>query len=382
MDLRLNQSSPLYREQVAEFASLHAPPEVLKRIKATGTIHDATIHKALATKSWIGRSWPLHPEDTVMRPAEVSALWEAMRYFDLPVDLLELTEMAAWVIHRVGTDPQRGRYLPAVRSGELLISLSYTEPDAGSDLASVRTAAESKGDGTWVIRGAKVFTTGAHVADLLLVLVRSDPDAPRHQGLTLFLVPRRSAGIEIQPIHTFGGERTNAVFYDNVVVPESAVLGGVNEGWRIVNLALDFERSLIGAHCGRVQRVFDDLVDRLAERRCLGEPLVRMTLAELNVRIEGAQALADQVHGRIALGLPFHVEAAMTKLAATEVFKDLTYAALDLVGPEGLYRDLSNDGTGGIEHWFRHSHVETIYGGSNEIQRNIIAGSRLGLPRG
>jgi alkylation response protein AidB-like acyl-CoA dehydrogenase len=316
-----------------------------------------------------------------MNPADFGALWEALNYHLLPVDMLELTEMAAYAILRAGTIEQRSTFLAPIRTGKLLVALGYSEPDAGSDVAAAKTTATRDGNG-WVVNGAKIFTTGAHVSDYVLLLTRTNPDAPKHRGLTLFLVSLRDPGVEIQPIYTFGGERTNAVFYDDVTVSDDARIGEVDQGWAVLNVALDFERTLMGSFVGQAQRLLDDLLEAVGDGS-LGSA-ERARIAQLNVRIEAARGLADHVYRLALAGQAFTVEAAMTKLTVTEAFKDLAYLALDVIGPPALVsgHDTGAPVRGRLEHWFRHSQIATIYGGSNEIQRNIIAGRGLGLPRG
>jgi alkylation response protein AidB-like acyl-CoA dehydrogenase len=362
------------RERVQAFVDLHADDEAIERAWASGTLHDPAIHRALAAEGLIGAMWPVDLGGAGLSPIEAGHLWEAMNYHRLPIDLLELTEMAAYVLIETGSPEQRASILPRVREGSLLISLGYTEPGAGSDVAAAATRAVKDGD-HWRINGAKMFTTGAHVADLIFVLVRTDPDAAKHAGLSLFLVPRRTPGVSVRPVHTFGGERTNAVFLDDVIVPSQAMVGEAGAGWAILNTALDFERQVMAAYSGQARRLLDDLVGDLTRTGRLRSPVVRDRLAGFRVRLAAAQALTDEVGHRAELGLEIDVCAAMAKLAATEVFKDLSYAALDLAGPPGLLRP------GRLEHWFRHAQIATIYGGSNEIQRNIIARRRLDLPR-
>jgi alkylation response protein AidB-like acyl-CoA dehydrogenase len=375
-----NPYAATYREQVATFADRHAPAEVLERIHASGTLHDSLVHSALAEAGWIGASWPTEHGGSGSGVTELSAMWEALNYYRIPVDVLELTEMVAYVIAAVGTPEQQHEILPKVRSGECLISLGYTEAEAGSDVAAARTLAVRDGDG-WRISGAKMFTTGAHVADLVFLLARTLVDGPKHNSLTLFLVPLRAVGVRINAIHTFGGERTNATFFDDVWVPDSARVGDIDDGWSVLQLALAFERSMMGSYVGRAQRSYDDLLADLGDR--VAEAPVRVVLASLAGRLEAGRAMADHVTCLIAGGRDYTVEAAMTKLVVTELFKDLTYRALDLVGVESLVAGGdSRLSTGGrLEEWFRGAQVTTIYGGSNEIQREIVSRQHLALPR-
>ena len=370
-------------ERVGGFVGRCAPPAVLERVNESGTLHDPEIHAAFAREGWIGAAWPADVGGAEMPAEEFSLLWEALNYFGLPVDLLELTEMAAFAIVKCGSPAQQQRYLPAVRSGELTIALGYTEPDSGSDVAAAKTSATWDGE-AWVIRGSKVFTTCAHVADYVFLLARTDPSVPKHRGLSLFLVELGHPQIHISPIDTFGGERTNEVFFDDVRIPASSVVGSVNDGWSVLNWALNFERSIMGSFVGQAQRLYDDLAALLAETDSFDRSTTRAALAAMNTRIESARALADHVNLLVSQGRPFDVAAAMAKLAASEVFKDLSYLALDLAGERALLSATGERQTLGarLEHAFRHAQVTTIYGGSNEIQRNIIAARGLGLPRG
>jgi len=372
------QDRDAIRAIVADFTRRHVTDAAIDAAWTRGTLHDRSVHRALAREGLIGATWPADLGGQDLDPVSAGWLWEAMNYHRLPIDLLELTEMVAHVIVVVGSVVQRKRILPRVRSGEMLISLGYSEPGAGSDVAACATRAVRQGDG-WVINGSKIFTTGAHVADLVFVLARTGPDASRHRGLSLFLVPRKSTGVEVRPIHTFGGERTNAVFFTDVVVDADALVGAVDDGWSVLNLALDFERQVMGAYAGQARRLFDDLVSVLESR--IVDPVTTHELARVNVRLEEARVLADDVGARAAARQPIDVAAAMAKLAVTESLKELAYLGLDLVGPESLIcaTEQGRRQSGGLEHWFRHAQVVTIYGGSNEIQRDIIARRGLGL---
>lgn len=376
--LTVTTTDPGYREVVRAFAAEHAPATLLEEIRRTGTYHDPGLHRAYAERGWIGALWPREVGGLGLSPAEFGELYEALNYHLLPLDLLELTEMAAFALLRRGTPAQQQRFLPAIKAGEVLIALGYSEPNAGSDVAAVQTHAKQDGD-DWVINGSKMFTTCAHVADHIFLLTRTNLEVPKHKGLTLFLVPSESPGIEIQPIHTFGGQRTNSVFLTDVRVSGDAVVGDVNEGWSVLNLALDFERMVMASFVGQAQRLLDDLLGALTRTGAPTSRCARSQLIDLNVRIESARALGRSVYARAAAGVPFSVEAAMSKLAVTEAFKDLSYVALDVLGIDGLLVD--GDLGDRFEHAFRHAQIMTIYGGSNEIQRNIIARRALDLPR-
>jgi alkylation response protein AidB-like acyl-CoA dehydrogenase len=372
------------RREVFAFAGQAVSETLIDRVHHDGTLHDAAIHRAMGERGWIAAFLPAELGGAGLPLSLVGALWEVMYYAGVPMDGLALTEIAVYAIWKAGSPEQHARYLEPVLRGDGLISLGYSEPDAGSDVAAVKTRAETVAGG-YLVNGAKMFTTMAHIADHVLLLCRTDPAAPKHRGLSLFLVPLDAPGVEIQPVETFGGERTNATFYHDVFVPESARIGGENDGWSILMLALAVERAVVGVYTGQARAVLDDLIGalRAGAGPGLDDAHVGRRLALINARLQGAVALVEQVCTRLDAGEPADVEAAMAKLFVTETLKDLTYEALDLVGPAALVerRHPAAVAAGRLEHMFRHAQITTIYGGSSEMQRNIIAGLGLRLPK-
>lgn len=382
MDFRSNTEGSAFVEDVQTFFAEHLTPEILARVDRDGTLHDDGLHKALASRRWIGASWPEELGGLGMDPAEFSAFWEIAQYCRAPVDGQLVTEMVGLTIARLGTDELKQAILPRIVAGEVLISLGYTEPDSGSDVAAAKTTAV-RVDGGYQINGSKMFTTVAHIADYVFLLARTDPTVSKHRGLTMFLVPTSAPGVEVRAVETFGGERTNATFYDNVFVPDNLRVGAENDGWRVVLTALDVERASIRGYVGQARRLLDDLLEALeGDPGRLEASGMRSALSAVNVQIEASRALADRVFCAIAKGEIPSAEAAMFKLLVTDMFKDLSHLALDLVGPAALLTGASSGALvgGHLEHSFRHAQIATIYGGSNEIQRNIIAGRALKLP--
>ena len=252
-------------------------------------------------------------------------------------------------------------------------------------MAAARTRAVRDGD-EWVIDGQKMFTTLAHEASFVFLLTRTNWDAPKHKGLTMFLVPLDSEGIEIQPIETLGGERTNVTFYNGVRVPDTARVGAVDGGWEVMRVALTFERG--GGSAGQMRRLLRRCPDLLHEPSRDGEldalAHARQSVGRLAVDAEVAKLLAYRTVWVNAMGGLAGVEGSMAKLFSSEAFQRACAALLDVQGAEGA---LESPGDAvpvweSLEHEFRHSAVTTIYGGSSEIQRSIIAEHRLGLPRG
>jgi alkylation response protein AidB-like acyl-CoA dehydrogenase len=375
MDLRRSPAQQQAEADAEAFFDAHLTDVMVATAWENGTLHDAGLHRAIARQGWIGAWWPVESGGLGLSALQAGAIAEVAYRRNAPIVAQVLTEFAGYAILVHGTPEQRAEFLPGILSGDLLIALGFSEPDAGSDVAAVTTRAEPV-DGGYVIDGAKIFTTMAHASDYVFLLARTDPGAPKHRGLSMFLVPLDAEGVEIHPVETFGGERTNATFYDNVFVPETGRVGAENEGWTVLGAALTVERAAVGSYVGEARRTFSELVAALTEHRPadLRDPRVRARLAEWSARIEAAAVLADRVSWLLDRGGEPTVEAAMTKLAVTDVFKDLAHEALDLAGPEALTE-------GGLTHAFRHSQVATIYGGSNEIQRNLIAQRALGLPR-
>lgn len=384
MDFRSSPERDAFRREAEVFFAEHVTTEMAERARATGTIHDDDLYRALGGRRWIGAFWPAEDGGLGLAPVDAGVLYEAACYAQAPIDGHLITEMAGYAILKLGTPEQRAEFIPKILAGDMLLALGYTEPDSGSDVAAAKTRAV-KVEGGYRIDGAKMFTTMAHVANYVFLLARTDPDVPKHRGLSMFLVPLDAEGVEIRPIETFGGERTNATFYDTVFVPDSHLVGRENDGWQVITLALDVERASVGGYVGQAARLYDDLVDALWDHapEALRSSAVRTRLADWAARIEAARALADRVYCVLGGGGQPTVEAAMTKLAVTDTFKDLSHEALDLVGPAALvsHGDPAALAGGRLEHAFRHSQVSTIYGGSNEIQRNIIAYRGLGLPR-
>jgi alkylation response protein AidB-like acyl-CoA dehydrogenase len=222
------------------------------------------------------------------------------------------------------------------------------------------------------------------VSDHVFLLTRTNPDVPKHRGLTTFLVPLDALGVEIRAVATLGGERTNAPFYDAVRVPDSCRVGDVDRGWEVMALALDVERA--GAdYCAQARRVLDETLtwgaDSEAGRAALADPEVRGELARLTEDLRAAELAAWRVVALVDVGAPINVEASMAKLLGAVVFQRICERCLDVLGGSGIVRGGTDRSASWIEAAWRHSKVTSIYGGTNEVQRNIIARRGLGLPR-
>jgi alkylation response protein AidB-like acyl-CoA dehydrogenase len=337
---------------------------------------------ALLERGFLEQCFPL--EGAAAGDALLQFLFvEEMEYWGMPYGNLTWTSIGP-TLARYGSDDQKARYLPGIREGSLSFALAYSEPNAGSDLASLRTKAVRVGD-EWVIDGQKIWTSLADVATHIWLAARTDPDAPKHQGISLFIIPTSAPGLRIRPLPAMYGGHTNETFYDGVRVPDADRVGAPNQGWPIIMHALNHERVALAA-TGSLARLYDDLVKWLAAERPdrLSDPMVRRKLAELELELHEHRALAVRNACIIAAGgLPI-AEASMAKVSGTELRARLTNTALDLLGREGT---LSRENgalapaDGRLEWAYRLAPIFRFGGGTNEIMRDIIAGAGLRLPR-
>lgn len=284
-----------------------------------------------------------------------------------------------------GSERLKREFLPKILQAEIEFALGYSEPSAGSDLASLQLKAVRDGD-AWVLNGQKMWTTSAHFADWYWVAARTDPSAPKHKGISVFLLPMDSPGLAVTEVKTMGDHRTNQVFFDNVRVSGDYLVGEANAGWTYVCEALDYERFTMFT-VGPIRVKFDALLELMRITRRDGvplceDPVLRSRVARLAAELETATMLQRRVLTAALKGGVPTVEAAMYKLYSTELGRRIADFALDALGPEALLRHGAPDAPAGgkWEHSYRATVVDTIGGGSSEVQKNIIARRGLGLP--
>ncbi|WP_433062415.1 acyl-CoA dehydrogenase family protein [Dactylosporangium sp. CS-033363] len=384
MDFELSPAQQEFRAEVREFLA-DLPPTTDAAVHDSGTLHSWDVHRAMTERGWLAAAWPVEQGGQGRDPFEMATLNEEFARAGIPIEGWLISELVAKTLQIVGTAQQRAEVIPAILSGAALMSLGYSEPDSGSDVAAARTKAVQDGDG-WVIDGQKMFTTMAHEASHVFLLARTNPDVPKHRGLTMFLVPLDADGVEIRPVPTLGGERTNATFYEQVRVPDSARVGEVDGGWDVMMVALAFERQPAAA--GHLLH----LVGRAIEwartpdadgQRPIERPEVRAALARAATDLEVSRLMGYRMTWLTARDVLPHTEGSLAKLFSSEALMRAAAEFADVLGADGL---LAGHGTGApadgwIEHEFRHSVVTTIYAGTSEIQRGIIAERHLGLPR-
>lgn len=319
-------------------------------------------------------------------PLSLWVFFNELEHAQAPYDGISVALLVAAVVNAMGTDEQKERILPSILSGTALVSLGYSEPDYGSDVASIVTRAVQDGD-EWVINGAKMWTSLAQESKWILLLTRTNPDVPKHKGLTMFILPMNTPGITHKPVPTMGAEITNATFYDNVRVGSEAILGEVNDGWRAMGVALAFERGVMGGTAAGVP-----LLHHFFEwgKHALGsdgpvsaDPIARERMARTAIDNEVAKLLTQQAAWIAATGGLPGLEGSMAKIFATEAYQKACRWFQQLAGPAGIlqFHQPGAAAHGWIEYENRHAPVTTIYGGTSEINRNNVAERLLGLPK-
>jgi alkylation response protein AidB-like acyl-CoA dehydrogenase len=294
-----------------------------------------------------------------------------------------------------GTDAQKAHYLPRILSGEDRWCQGYSEPNAGSDLANLSLRADRDGD-QWVLNGQKIWTSAAHLADHIFTLARTDPDAPKHKGISFLLVDMRQPGIEVRPIKMLSGESEfNEIFYTDAVCPVDAVVGGINDGWRVAMTLLGFERGEAAATVPiRFQAELDRLFALARERGVADDPLIRQRLAWCYSQVQVMRYSGMRVLTRFLEGHHPGPEAGISKLFWSEYHKVVTELAVDIFGtdamtpsgrrPSSAFQTDDAGASNSTNSWvdtFLNARAGTIYAGSSQVQRNILGEMVLGLPK-
>ena len=343
--------------------------------------------KKLGRDGWLGIGWPTEYGGRGLGAVEQMIFANEIQRVGFPLPFLTIDTVGP-TIREFGSTELKDRFLKKILAGEVFFAIGYSEPGAGTDLASLTTRAERDGD-EWVINGQKVWTSLADHADYIWLAARTDPDAPKHAGISLFLVPTTAEGYSISPIWTLGGVRTNATFYENVRVPHSALVGEVNQGWGLITSQLNRERvSLVGY--GSSEALLGRVIDwaketKLADgRRVIDQPWAQSNLARVKAGIETMKLLAWKQAWSIANGKLNPANASAVKVYGSEFMVDSYRLLLEILGQAGtLKRDsVGAQLHGQLEQRYRSASIITFGGGTNEVQRDIVAAAGLRMPRG
>ena len=388
MDFNWSEDEDAFRREVADFVQAEMTPE-LKEGEGGGlwsTPAKRAFAKKLAQRGWVGISWPKEYGGQDRPIAYQYILAEELSYAGAPHTGTGVGTIGQTLMRR-GTDDQKREILPRIVNADIEFAIGYSEPNAGSDLASLEVRAELRGD-EYVVNGQKIWISAAHFADYIWLAARTDQTAPKHKGISLFLFPMDTPGITVTPIQKIGDMRNNVVFFEDVRVPRSALVGEPNRGWYYLAEALDFERihlfpfgpvKAAGDRLLRLVRAAPDAVTRLPYWKAL-----RHRVAELQIEIEVQHLLSMRVLDVERRAGVANVEASVNKLFGTELQQRIARAAMDVAGLYGQVRRGSPRMLDGqdLATAYEGSLIGTVAGGSNEINRSVIATRGLGLPRG
>ncbi|HEY5097939.1 MAG TPA: acyl-CoA dehydrogenase family protein [Acidimicrobiales bacterium] len=341
--------------------------------------------RRMGQDGWLGLGWPVEFGGQGRGPIDQMIFVEESHWAGVPLPLLTLNSVGPTLMS-LGTDEQKERILPGILRGVIHFSIGYTEPSAGTDLASLRTRAVRDGE-EYVITGEKLYTSAIQYADYVWLAARTDPEAPKHKGLSVFIVPTDAPGFHWTPLRTVAGEFTSATFYDGVRVPASNLVGGENEGWRLITNQLNHERVAICPVSGILRSISDVEAWARDEKQADGSRVidrqwVQVHLARLRARAEFLKLINWKVAWAAGQGLN-PADASATKVFGTEFALEAYRLLLEIVGQAGYLPEGSPGAVlrGELERSSRSQTIFTFGGGTNEVQRDIIAMIGLGMPR-
>ncbi|MFJ2107092.1 acyl-CoA dehydrogenase family protein [Streptomyces microflavus] len=365
--------------------------------------------RRIGADGMLGLGWPVAYGGQGRGPDEQFVFFDEAYRAGAPVSMVTLNTVGPTLM-KYGTEEQKAYFLPRILSGDLVFAIGYSEPEAGTDLAALRTRAVRDGDngdgndGDWVIDGQKIFTSNAQQADWIWLACRTDPDAPKHRGISIILVPTDDPGFSWTPIETVGGLTTTTTYYDGVRVPASNLVGAENEGWGLITNQLNHERVALAAIGMQAEDFYEEALahartpDPATGRRRIDEPWVRARLAEAYARLAATRLLNWRLVGAVGAGALAPGEASGVKFAGTESAVEVYRMCQEVVGEAALLRGGSPgcfgaDGGGGdggsggggggeLERMNRAAQINTFGGGVSEVQREIVATMRLGMTRG
>ena len=357
----------------------------LHETEGGGPLYFAAMEK-LAADKWLGIGWPKDVGGQGRGPIEQFIFFDEVQAAGFPVPILTLNTVGPPLI-KFGSDEQRAKYLPRVLEGKCHFSIGYSEPGAGTDLASLKTKAVREGD-EYVINGQKTWTSLADHADYLWLAVRTDPDVAKHKGISIIIVPVETEGVALTPISVLGDNNIHTVYLENVRVPVSNLVGDENAGWRLITTQLNHERVALNA-VGPIRRLRDDTIawaketDAGGGKKVIDLPWVQANLARIDAKLEVLLLLNWQQAWGIAENRLHPADASAIKVYGSEFYVEGSRLLLEILGEGGILKRGSAGAIikGQVEKFYRISLVLTFGGGTNEVQRDIIAQAGLRMPR-
>jgi 3-oxocholest-4-en-26-oyl-CoA dehydrogenase alpha subunit len=344
----------------------------------------SAFRRKIGQRGWFGLNWPKEYGGLGLSAMHQHLLMSEFEYWGVPGPDLTVTSVAPMIM-RHGTEQNRKEFLPPIARGEIVCAVGYSEPNAGTDLASLRTRAVRDG-GEWVITGSKIWNSGAQRSTHEWLCVRTDPDAPRHRGISVIMVPIDLPGVEIHPLYAWSGYRTNETFFHEVRVPVTNLIGEVDMGWTYITGALDLERGAL-TNAGDLRRALDDLVALAAHPVRDGsvpaqDPVVRRRVTQVEADVEVAKLMGYEAASMLDCGRIPTVEVSVEKIFTSELRQRIADLAIDLLGPDGLIAHRSPDAPldGFFERLYRVSPLMRFGGGTNEVLRDVIAQRGYGMP--
>jgi alkylation response protein AidB-like acyl-CoA dehydrogenase len=377
------EQQALRAELRAYFAELLSP-EVREEIgfRGEGGAGWRRIVKQMGADGWLGIGWPKEYGGQGRPPTDQFIFYDEVQRAKAPVPFVTLNTVGPTLMS-YGSEEQRATFLPQIVAGEVNFAIGYTEPGSGTDLASLQTRAVRDGD-EYVINGNKIFTSGANDADWVWLACRTDPEAKKHRGISMILVPTDAEGFSWTPIVTVGDNRTTATYYDDVRVPVTNLVGEENGGWRMITTQLNHERIGLAAHSGEAHELYADVKAWAVDHGVMGVPWVRADLAKCHALLDAMHLLNWKLTTAVAKDELNPADASAVKVYGTEAVVEVYHLLLGILGAAGYIQQGSPGAvlSGRIEQAGRSAQINTFGGGVNEIQREIVAWMGLGMTRG
>jgi alkylation response protein AidB-like acyl-CoA dehydrogenase len=387
MYLDLTPEQQTFRDELRGYFARVVTPDLFDELRGSeggGPVY-TRILRQLGKDRLLGIGWPVEYGGQGRGPIEQFLFSDEVQRAGFPLPFLTLNTVGPTLM-RYGNDEQRREFLPRILAGELQFAIGYSEAEAGTDLASLKTRAVRDGD-EWVINGAKMWTSLANFADYIWLAARTDPEAPKHRGISVFLVPTSAPGYRCTPIRTIGGVNTNATFYDDVRIPANHLIGGENNGWSLIAGQLNHERvSLVNV--GPLARMLDEArawaqqTKRADGRRVIDQPWVQSNLARVHAKLEVLRLMNWRQAWALERSDLHLADASAVKVYGSEFYVEAYRLLLETFGALGAVQDGSPGAVirGRVERMYRNTLILTFGGGTNEVQRDIIAMAGLGLP--